>query len=229
MSSASPRVVGTPSISSSPSARSAARDRRRAGPRPRRSASRSASRRTAGSSSPPRRSVSTRTPGPSGGRKRVDRPGRGREVARRILGVDPDLDRVARAAARARSATSGSPGGDAQLLAHDVDPGHELGDGMLDLEARVQLDEVEGAVRRRAGTRTCRRCGSRSRGTRARRPPPSPRASPASSAGEGDSSISFWWRRWIEHSRSPSVSTPPSSSQSTWISTWRAGTIAFST
>ena len=24
-----------------------------------------------------------------------------------------------------------------------------------------------------------------------------------SSAGDGDSSISFWWRRWIEHSRSP--------------------------
>ena len=30
-----------------------------------------------------------------------------------------------------------------------------------------------------------------------------------SSAGDGDSSTSFWWRRWIEHSRSPSVSTPP--------------------
>ena len=43
------------------------------------------------------------------------------------------------------------------------------------------------------------------------------------SAGEGDSSISFWWRRWIEHSRSPSVSTPPCASPSTWISTWRAG------
>ncbi len=31
----------------------------------------------------------------------------------------------------------------------------------------------------------------------------------ASSAADGDSSTSFWWRRWIEHSRSPSVSTPP--------------------
>ena len=30
------------------------------------------------------------------------------------------------------------------------------------------------------------------------------------SAIDGDSSTSFWWRRWMEHSRSPSVSTPPS-------------------
>ena len=27
------------------------------------------------------------------------------------------------------------------------------------------------------------------------------------SAGDGDSSISFWWRRWIEHSRSPRCTT----------------------
>jgi hypothetical protein len=26
---------------------------------------------------------------------------------------------------------------------HEVDAGHELGDGMLDLEARVHLEEVE--------------------------------------------------------------------------------------
>ena len=49
------------------------------------------------------------------------------------------------------------------------------------------------------------------------------------SADEGVSSISFWWRRWIEHSRSPSVSTVPWPSQRTWISTWRAGTSTFST
>jgi hypothetical protein len=38
-------------------------------------------------------------------------------------------------------------GGDPQLLTHDVDPGHELRDRVLDLESRVQLDEVERAVR----------------------------------------------------------------------------------
>ena len=61
-------------------------------------------------------------------------PGRGREAARRILGVQPDLERVP--AAR-RAAGQGEPlaGGDPQLLADDVDAGDELADGMLDLEA----------------------------------------------------------------------------------------------
>ena len=36
---------------------------------------------------------------------------------------------------------SGSPGGDADLLAHDVDPGDHLGDRVLDLQARVHLEE----------------------------------------------------------------------------------------
>src|SRR5690349_24738141 len=36
---------------------------------------------------------------------------------------------------------------DAELLADDVDPGHELRHGVLHLEPRVQLDEVEAAVR----------------------------------------------------------------------------------
>ena len=33
--------------------------------------------------------------------------------------------------------------GDPQLLADEVDPRDELGDRMLDLDARVQLEEVE--------------------------------------------------------------------------------------
>ena len=37
-------------------------------------------------------------------------------------------------------------GGDPQLLADDVDPGAELGDRVLDLQAGVQLDEVEAPV-----------------------------------------------------------------------------------
>ena len=88
-------------------------------------------------------------------------------------------------------------------------PGAQLRHRMLDLQPRVQLDEVERAVRRRRGTRTCRRCDSRSsRTARSAAASISSRASGVS-AGDGDSSISFWWRRWIEHSRSPSVSTPP--------------------
>ena len=38
--------------------------------------------------------------------------------------------------------------GDAQLLLDEIDPGHELGDGMFDLEARIHLEKVELAVRR---------------------------------------------------------------------------------
>ena len=34
-----------------------------------------------------------------------------------------------------------------------------------------------------------------------------PARSSSSSAGEGDSSSTFWWRRWTEHSRSPSATT----------------------
>ena len=37
-------------------------------------------------------------------------------------------------------------GGDADLLAHQVDAGHRLGDRVLDLQAGVHLDEVELAV-----------------------------------------------------------------------------------
>ena len=38
--------------------------------------------------------------------------------------------------------------------------------------------------------------------------------------GAGDSSTTFWWRRWIEQSRSPSTSTP-ASWPTTCTSTWR--------
>jgi hypothetical protein len=42
-----------------------------------------------------------------------------------------------------------------------------------------------------------------------------------STAGDGDSSMIFWWRRWIEHSRSPRWTTRPLASPKIWISTWR--------
>jgi hypothetical protein len=41
------------------------------------------------------------------------------------------------------------------------------------------------------------------------------------SAGDGVSSTIFWWRRWIEHSRSNRWTQPPCVSAKTWISTWR--------
>ena len=43
----------------------------------------------------------------------------------------------------------------------------------------------------------------------------------AGKAGAGLSSISFWWRRWAEQSRSPTHTQLPWVSAMTCISTWR--------
>ena len=74
------------------------------------------------------------------------RPGRRQKAVRRILARDAALDRPA--ARHDVVLREGQPlaGGDANLPLHEVDPGHELRHGMLDLEARVHLEEVELAV-----------------------------------------------------------------------------------
>ena len=46
--------------------------------------------------------------------------------------------------------------------------------------------------------------------------------------GEGASSMIFWWRRWIEHSRSPRCTTLPLVSAMTWISMCRGASTYFS-
>ena len=111
-------------------------------------------------------------------------------------------------------------GGDADLLAHQVDAGDHLGHRMLDLQARVHLDEVELAVLveeldgadaavaelLHARRRRRRRCAC---------------AASALRAGEGASSNTFWWRRCSEQSRSPRWTTLPLPSPTTWISMWR--------
>ena len=78
-------------------------------------------------------------------------PGVGREVegdqptalgdVRRVLGVEPHLDRVA--GRRRASDLEVQPLGHGQLELDEVDPLHQLGDGVLDLEAGVHLEEVE--------------------------------------------------------------------------------------
>ncbi len=50
----------------------------------------------------------------------------------------------------------------------------------------------------------------------------------ASRKGEGASSITFWFRRWIEHSRSFRWTMWPCLSPSTWISMWRGWVMNFS-
>ena len=88
--------------------------------------------------------ASTRTNGPPGSWYRVMRPGPGQEVAARVLGVDPALDRGAprrgldvgeRPAERHR-----------ELERDEVEPGHHLGHRVLHLEPGVHLEEVERAV-----------------------------------------------------------------------------------
>ena len=152
-----------------------------------------------------------------------DRARRGREAARRILGVEPDLDRVPAARRPAGQRRAARPAAIRSCSRTMSTPVTSSLTGMLDLQAGVQLDEVEGAVRAEQELERARvlvadrAAGALGRGLHllARRRDRAPaRATPRSS---------FWWRRWIEHSRSPSVSTPPSLSQSTWISTWRAG------
>ena len=45
---------------------------------------------------------------------------------------------------------------------------------------------------------------------------------------DGASSSSFWWRLWIEHSRSPRCTMLPLASAMIWISTWRGASTYFS-
>ena len=74
----------------------------------------------------------------------VDAAGLGQKAAPRVFAVDAELDRVAErfgVVVVERAAL-----GEAELLAHEVDAGHLFGDGVLDLQARVDLEERDGAV-----------------------------------------------------------------------------------
>ena len=95
--------------------------------------------------SPSTRPASQRTPGPCGTIMRRDRAGRRQEAAAGVLAVDAELDGV-----RVRlgvGVVERLAVGDAELLAHEVDAGDLLGDRVLDLEAGVDLEEADVAVR----------------------------------------------------------------------------------
>ena len=74
-----------------------------------------------------------------------DRAGRGEEVSAGVFAVDPELDRVS-----ARCGVFGElellAVGDAELLADEVDARRLLGDGVLDLQTGVDLEEGDQAV-----------------------------------------------------------------------------------
>ncbi len=74
----------------------------------------------------------------------VQRAACGPPVPRRVLGVEADLDRVA--VRRRRFGREPRAFGDGELPGHQVDPEDQLGDRVLDLEAGVDLEEVEVAV-----------------------------------------------------------------------------------
>ena len=82
--------------------------------------------------------------------------------------------------------------GDAQLPLDQVQAGHQLGDRMLDLQAGVDLHEVEIAVGaddelHRAGVEVVDRARRLHRGLR-----PCCARSSGVRNGEGDSSMTFW-------------------------------------
>ena len=86
-----------------------------------------------------------RTPGPPGAWKARTRPGDGIRV-RGSSALIRHLDRVAGEPDVALGEAQRQPGGELDLLAHQIDPGDQLGHRMLDLQPGVHLDEVELAV-----------------------------------------------------------------------------------
>ena len=93
-------------------------------------------------SSPARTPESTRTPIPPGSRYAVDATRRRQEAARDVLGVDTALDRVAAESDVLLREGERLAGCDEDLLPDEIDPRHGLGDGVLDLDPRVHLQEV---------------------------------------------------------------------------------------
>ena len=72
-----------------------------------------------------------------------DRAGRGQEVAIRVLGVDPALDCRPPHLHITLGPAKPFAGGDAELSLDEIAPHDLLRDGVLDLEPRVHLQEVE--------------------------------------------------------------------------------------
>src|SRR3954447_9841985 len=66
---------------------------------------------------------------------------RGQKAVRRVLGVDPALDRVPAEVEVVLTKARRLTRRDDDLLADEVDAGDELSDGVLDLDTRVHLEE----------------------------------------------------------------------------------------
>ena len=154
-------------------------------------------------------------------REGLDRARRRREAPLRVLGVESGLDGVA--LRRRRLALEPAARGDVQLQLHEVETGRQLGDRVLDLQAGVDLEEGEAPARPAGtGTRRCRRSRSRRAGARRTAAARRSRSWSGVSAMQCDSSITFWLRRCMLQSRTPTAHTVPWWSAMIWTSTWRA-------
>ena len=188
-----------------------------------RSAWRSSDRRTARSRRPARRRYRRGTP--SGRRRWVSGPVEGRKplsgfsaYSRASIGVAVALDRVLRQ--RQRFARR-----HAQLPFDQIEAGDRLGDRVLDLQARVHFHEPDAV-----GAQALRRIGdefdragahiAHGLGRLDRRAVTAARVA-SSMPGAGASSITFWWRRCSEQSRSNRCTTLPWVSPNTCTSIWR--------
>ena len=175
-----------------------------------------------------RRACRAARPGPPGGCQRRDRPGTGRKslagssALMRHSMARPALDDVLLREPQLLA------GRDADLLADQVDAGDQLRDRVLDLDAGVDLDEVEVVVlvhEELAGAGVVVAGLPWPAGPRRRRCPGGPLSG---RFGAGDSSTSFWCRRWSEQSRSKRWTTLPCRSPRSCTSTCRGCSRYFS-
>ena len=98
-------------------------------------------------SSPASTPESTRTPGPAGSEYAVIVPGAGRKPVRGSSALIRHSIAWPRRAISSCGQRERLAGGDEQLLPHEVEPRHGLGDRVLDLDPSVHLHEVEVPLR----------------------------------------------------------------------------------
>jgi hypothetical protein len=129
---------------------------------------------------------------------------------------------IARSSCRKRQRLAGRH---AQLQLDEIEAGDRLGNRVLHLQARVHLHEPEAVLAQPAGAvgdelDRARAAIADGAGRLDRRPPMAARTA-GGMPGAGASSITFWWRRCSEQSRSNRWTTLPWASPKTCTSIWR--------
>ena len=160
-----------------------------------------------GMTSPSATPVSTRTPGPAAGaaarsgRARARSRGRGprRSAGPRWRGPNR----------RRRRPSSRPPAATCSCSLHQVEPGRHLGDRVLDLQPGVDLEERERPLLRLVEELDRARVAVAGGHGQPRGRVRELGSCSASSAGDADSSITFWLRRCTEQSRTPSAHAVP--------------------